>query len=105
MSARVRVPKLAKKGEVVEIRALLEHRNESGWRRDDQGKAFPRNIVTRFVVTYLGEEVVNADLRRGISANPYFAFYLRADSSGEIVFRWEDESGAVIVEKARLEVV
>jgi len=105
MSARVRVPKLAKKGEVVEIRALLEHRNESGWRRDDHGQAYPRNIVTRFVVTYLGEEVVNADLRRGISANPYFGFYLRADKSGEIVFRWEDESGAVFIEKANLEVV
>lgn len=105
MSARVRVPKLAKKGEVVEIRALLEHRNESGWRRNDQGQAYPRNIVTRFVVTYLGEEVVNADLRRGISSNPYVAFYLRADRSGEIVFRWEDESGAVFIEKANIEVV
>ena len=105
MSARIRVPKLAKKGEVVEIRALLEHRNESGWRRDDSGQAYPRNIVTRFVVTYLGEEVVNADLRRGISSNPYFAFYLRAEKSGEVVFRWEDEGGAVFTEKATIEVV
>ena len=105
MSARIRVPKLAKKGEVVEIRALLEHRNESGWRRDDQGQAFPRNIVTRFVVTYLGAEVVNADLRRSISSNPYFAFFMRAEKSGEVVFRWEDEGGTVFTEKATIEVV
>ena len=105
MTARIRVPKLARRGEIVEIRALLEHQNESGWRRDDQGNVFPRRIVTRFVCTYAGQEIVNADLRRGISANPYFAFFLRAEESGELVFRWEDESGAVFQEKARLDVV
>jgi len=105
MTARIRVPKQARRGEIVEIRTLLEHRNESGWRRDDQGKAYPRNIVTRFVCTYAGEEVVNADLRRGISSNPYFAFFLRAAETGELVFRWQDESGAIFEEKARLEVV
>ncbi|MGH7005110.1 MAG: thiosulfate oxidation carrier complex protein SoxZ [Alphaproteobacteria bacterium] len=105
MTARIRVPKLAKRGEIVEIRTLLEHKNESGWRRDDQGKVYPRKIVTRFVCTYAGAEVVNADLRRGISANPYFAFFIRAEEAGDLVFRWEDESGAVFEEKARLEIV
>lgn len=105
MSARIRIPKQARRGEIVEIRTLLEHKNESGWRRDDQGSAYPRNIVTRFVCTYAGDEVVNADLRRGISANPYFAFFLRAEATAELVFRWQDESGAVFEEKARLEVV
>ena len=105
MTARIRVPKIAKKGEVVEIRTLLEHLNESGWRRDDEGKIYPRNILTSFVCTYGGVEVVRADLKRGISRNPYFSFWLRAEESGEIVFRWQDESGAVFVEKARLEVV
>ncbi len=105
MSARIRIPKQARRGEIVEIRTLLEHKNESGWRRDDQGQPFPRNIVTRFVCIYTGEEVVNADLRRGISANPYFAFFLRAEETGEVVFRWQDESGAIFEEKVRLEVV
>ncbi len=105
MTARVRVPKQVKRSEVVEIRTLLEHPNESGWRRDEEGKIYPRNIVTRFVCTYGGVEVVRGDLERGISRNPYFSFWLRAEESGELVFRWQDESGAVFVEKARLEVV
>lgn len=105
MTARIRVPKIAKKGEVVEIRTLLEHLNESGWRRNDEGKIYPRNILTSFVCTYGGVEVLRADLKRGISRNPYFSFWLRAEESGEIVFRWQDESGAVFEEKARLEVV
>jgi sulfur-oxidizing protein SoxZ len=105
MSIRIRVPKIAKKGEVVEIRTLLEHLNESGWRRDEEGKFYPRNIITTFVCTYGGVEVIRADLRRGISRNPYFSFWLRAEDSGELAFRWQDESGAVFEEKARLEVV
>jgi len=105
MSARIRVPKLAKRGEVVEIRTLLEHLNESGWRRDEEGKIYPRKIVTTFVCTYGGVEVIRGDLRRGISRNPYFSFWLRAEASGELVFRWEDEGGAVFEEKAKLEVV
>jgi sulfur-oxidizing protein SoxZ len=105
MTARIRVPKIAKKGEVVEIRTLLEHLNESGWRRDEEGKLYPRNIITTFVCTYAGVEVIRGDLRRGISRNPYFSFWLRAEESGELAFRWQDESGAVFEEKARLEVV
>ena len=105
MTVRVRVPKIAKKGEVVEIRTLLEHLNESGWRRDDEGKLYPHNIVTNFVCTYGGVEVIRGDLKRGISRNPYFSFWLRAEESGELVFRWQDESGAVFVEKARMDVV
>ncbi len=105
MTARFRVPKIAKKGEVLEIRTLLEHLNESGWRKDENGKFYPRNILTSFVCTYGGIEVIRADLRRGISRNPYFSFWLRAEESGEIAFRWQDESGAVFAEKTRLEVV
>lgn len=105
MTARVRVPKLAKKGEVVEIRCLLEHPNESGLRKDENGKLYPRNILTSFVCTYGDAEVIRGDLQRGISRNPYFSFWLRAEKSGELVFRWEDESGAVFVEKAPLDVV
>ena len=105
MTARIRVPKQAKRGQIVEIRALLEHPNESGWRRDDQGNAYPRKIVTTFACSYAGAEVVRGDLRRGISANPYFAFFIRAAESGDILFRWEDEAGRVFEEKARLDVV
>jgi sulfur-oxidizing protein SoxZ len=105
MTARIRVPKQAKKGELVEIRTLLEHDNESGWRRDEEGQIYPRNILTSFVCTYGGEEVIRGDLRRGIARNPYFAFWLRAHETGELVFRWEDESGKVFVAKAMLEVV
>ena len=105
MSARIRVPKQAKRGEVVEIRTLLEHDNESGWRRNDEGKIYPRNILTSFVCTYGGVEVIKGDLRRGVSRNPYFSFWLRAQETGELIFRWEDESGKVFVEKAKLEVV
>lgn len=105
MTARIRMPAQARRGEIVEIRTLLEHPNESGWRRDAEGRTYPRNTVISFVCAYGGEEVIRGRLKRGISANPYFVFHLAARESGDVVFRWEDERGAVVERKARLEIV
>lgn len=42
---RVRVPRTASKGEVIEIKTLLSHPMETGYRRDDQGRIIPRHII------------------------------------------------------------
>ena len=94
MTARIRVPKQAKRGEVVEIRTLLEHDNESGWRRNDRGQdlsAQHRHELRLHL--WRREEIVNADLRRGISRIHISRSSSAPTETGELVFRWEDESG------------
>ena len=54
---KIRVPKTAKKGEVVEIKTLLPHIMESGQRKDKDGKTIPRKIINKFVAEFNGKPV------------------------------------------------
>jgi sulfur-oxidizing protein SoxZ len=103
-SARIVVPKTAKRGEVVEIKTLIKHPMETGYRRDHRGQPIPRHIIQRFVATYNGEEVFSADLTQGVAANPYLAFSLLVEESGEITFTWTDDLGSTHTEKAEITV-
>ena len=103
-NARVRVPERAKRGEVIEIRAMIEHPMESGFRLNNVGKAIPRQIVESFTCRYDGREVFRAKLHPAVSTNPYFLFHTVATRSGELVFEWKDDQGNVATHTARLEV-
>ena len=72
----LQVPPTARRGEIIEIRALIQHPMETGFRRNDDGQAIPVHIIRRFTCTYNGEEVFAADLHPTIAANPYLAFSL-----------------------------
>jgi sulfur-oxidizing protein SoxZ len=101
---RVRVPKSAAKGEVVEIKTLISHKMESGQRKDKQGNPIPRKIINKFTCTYNGDEVFSMDLHPAISANPYISFFLKAEESGELAFAWTDDDGSVYTKTASLTV-
>lgn len=102
--ARVRVPERAKRGSVIEIRAMVEHPMESGFRLNNVGKPIPRHIVDTFACRYDGREVFRAKLYPAVSTNPYFLFYTVATRSGELVFTWTDDQGGVASHVARIEV-
>jgi len=94
---KIRVPKTAKKGDVVEIKTLLPHIMESGQRRDSSGNTIPRKILNRFTCTVNGKEVFSADFEPAISANPYIQFKFKAQESGPVVLTWIDDDGSKIV--------
>jgi len=103
--ARIRVPEQANKGDIVEIRTMVEHPNESGFRLDNMGRPIPRHIVTSFNCTYNGREVFSAILHPAVSTNPYMTFHLRAVESGDLVFTWKDDQGGVTTATQKLTVV
>ena len=94
-AARVRMPGSAKRGEVIEIRTLVQHPMESGFRLDNTGKEIARHIVETFHCTYNGREIFRARLHPAVSTNPFFVFYAVAAESGEFVFTWKDDQGGV----------
>jgi sulfur-oxidizing protein SoxZ len=91
--ALVNVPKTARAGDIVEIRAMIAHPMETGYRQGPNGAMIPRNIIRRFVCTYDGAEVFAADFHPAVSANPYLAFSTRATTSGTLTFAWTDDAG------------
>lgn len=92
LNAVVTIPSAVPKGQVFEIRALVRHEMESGFRHTEQGVRVPRDIIQEFSCTYNGAEVFRAALHPGISANPLFVFHCRADRSGELVLRWTGDN-------------
>lgn len=101
---RVRVPRSAKAGEVVEIKTLISHDMESGQRKDSDGNTIPRKIINKFTCTFNGEEVFVADMHPAISANPYMTFFMKAEESGKFEFSWFDDDGSVYRDSAEMKV-
>jgi sulfur-oxidizing protein SoxZ len=102
--ALVNVPKTAARGEIVEIRAMIAHPMETGYREGLNGAVIPRNIVKRFACKYAGEEIFSADLFPAIAANPYFAFSTVATASGTLTFEWTDDKGETQTASAEIAV-
>jgi sulfur-oxidizing protein SoxZ len=100
----INLPAQAKRGEVVEIKTLIAHPMETGYRLGPTGVAIPRDIINRFVCTYNGEEVFRAELFPAIAANPFVAFFTVATESGEIVFSWTDDHGQTQTEVRQITV-
>jgi sulfur-oxidizing protein SoxZ len=65
----VTVPAQAKKGAIIEIRAIAQHDMESGFRYTEGGKIIPRDIIRTFTCTYNQVEVFKADFYPGIGAS------------------------------------
>ena len=100
--ALVSVPKTAKRGDVVDIRAMIAHAMETGHRMGQNGVAIPRRIITRFTCTYGGDEVFAAEFFPAVSANPFVSFSLVAAESGTVAFTWTDETGETMTASAEI---
>jgi sulfur-oxidizing protein SoxZ len=89
--------KEARKGDIVEVKALVAHVMENGQRKDAQGQTIPRKILNKFTCTVAGKQVFQADFEPAVSANPYIQFKFRAAESGPVVLTWTDDDGSTIV--------
>jgi sulfur-oxidizing protein SoxZ len=102
--ALITMPPTAKRGDVVEIRTLIAHPMETGYRAGDDGQILPRNILRRFSCRYDGELVFSADLFPAVAANPYLTFCTVATASGTLEFTWEGDRGFAQTERVALTV-
>jgi sulfur-oxidizing protein SoxZ len=94
----------AKKGDIIEVKALVSHIMETGQRKDRDGKVIPRKILNKFTCTVNGKEVFSADFEPAVSANPYIQFKFKATESGPVVLTWIDDDGSKIVGEETLTV-
>jgi sulfur-oxidizing protein SoxZ len=92
-SALINVPKKAKRGEIIEIKTLMSHIMETGYRRTASGEIVPRDIITSFACRYNGVEIFRADLFPAIAANPFMTFFTVATESGKFDFEWIGDRG------------
>lgn len=103
--ALVSLPATVKRGEIIEIKTLIQHAMETGFRRTQLGEVIPRDIIRLFVCTYNGVEIFRAELHPAIAANPLLAFSTVATESGTIAFTWTGDKGFSVTESAKITVV
>jgi sulfur-oxidizing protein SoxZ len=101
-SALINVPPRARRGEIIEIKTLISHPMETGFRRTQLGAPIPRDIIRRLVCTYNGAEVFRAELHPAISANPFIVFSTIAVESGTLEFQWTGDNGFSVTQSAAI---
>ncbi len=99
-SALINVPPRARRGEIIEIKTLISHPMETGFRRTQVGALIPRDIIRRFACTYNGTEIFRAEFHPAISANPFIVFSTVAVESGTLEFHWTGDGGFSVTQSA-----
>jgi len=92
-SALINVPARARRGDIVEIKTLMSHIMETGYRHTASGEAVPRDIITSFICRFNGKEIFRAELFPAIAANPFFSFFTTVTESGKFEFEWTGDKG------------
>ena len=69
VKARVKVPKTAEVGELVEIKTLISHPMHSGRAVDSDGKIVPRKIINSFTAKFNGNTVFEVNMRPSVSSD------------------------------------
>lgn len=104
MSARtlIDLPPRVRCGQAFEVRVSIGHPMETGYRRGADGAHLPRDILSEFRCDFEGEPVFRARLYPAISANPFLAFAMVAERSGELLFSWRGDHGFAHTERVAL---
>ena len=102
--ALITIPATAKRNEIIEIRTLIQHPMETGYRRSSEGAMLARDLIRRFTCTFeenggKSEIIFSAKLFAAVAANPFIAFHTIASASGVFVFTWEGDNGFMQIER------
>ncbi|MEM9026784.1 MAG: thiosulfate oxidation carrier complex protein SoxZ [Pseudomonadota bacterium] len=100
---RVKVPRSASKGDVIEIKTLINHKMETGQRKDRKtGEKIPRKIINKFSAAFNGKTFFETDIDPAVSANPYIQFHAKVMEAGTFKFSWVDDDGTVYTTEKKI---
>ncbi len=101
-SALITMQKSARAGETIQIKCLVGHNMESGYRPGADGKILPADLIRKFKVSYVADgstrEIFSSDFFSAVAANPFIAFYFRVPlqsklGTAQLVFQWQGDRG------------
>ncbi len=91
-SIKIRIKQL--ENDITQVRALIAHPMETGYRKDEQGNKIPAHFINELTVKLNDQVISSSVMGSGISRNPYFAFKFKGGKSGDIVtISWVDNLG------------
>lgn len=98
-------PARPKAGEEIKVQIVIMHPMEPGTRRDSKGQLIPADYISHLEVDFDGQLLARMSPRGGVSANPLFAFKMRAERSGTVRVRYRDLKGETGEKELKLTVV
>ena len=82
------------KGDVADVRVLMNHPMETGQRKDSSGNLIPVHFIQEITVKLNGKSVIEAQVSQAVSRNPVFTFRLKGGAKGDkIEVSWLDNKG------------
>ena len=92
-NARLIVPPLVRTGEEFQLRLLIQHPMETGFRRDVDGNILEANLLESLSLDFEGQPVFSALTMNALTANPFLTFVVAVRQSGKFNARWRDRKG------------
>jgi sulfur-oxidizing protein SoxZ len=100
MGEPMRIRAQSKDG-TTEVRALMAHPMETGFRKDASGKTIAAHFINDVKATANGKTVLAAKWSQAISQNPYLQFRFKGAKAGDKVsITWVDNKGDTRTDEA-----
>ena len=82
------------KGDVADVRVLMNHPMETGQRKDSSGNLIPVHFIQEITVKLNGKSVIEAQVSQAVSRNPVFSFRVKGAKAGDrLEISWLDNKG------------
>lgn len=80
--------------DITEVKIIIVHPMRTGRSKNDDGQLMPAHFMQLMQVSLNGQMIVDAQTGTAISRNPYFTFYLKGTTLGDVIsVRWQDNRG------------
>ena len=82
------------KGDIADVRVLMNHPMETGQRKDSSGNLIPVHFIQEIAVKLNGKTVIDAQISQAVSRNPVFSFRVKGAKAGDkLEISWLDNKG------------
>ena len=82
------------KGDIADVRVLMNHPMETGQRKDASGNLIPQHFIQEISVKLNGKTVIDAQVSQAVSRNPVFSFRVKGAKAGDrLEISWLDNKG------------
>jgi sulfur-oxidizing protein SoxZ len=82
------------KGEITEVKVIINHPMETGRKKDDFGQLIAAHFIQLVTASLNEKPVLEMQWGTGISKNPYLTFYLKDAKVGDkMSVTWHDNLG------------
>ncbi len=82
------------KGDVTEVKMVINHPMETGRKKDDFGQLIPAHFIQQLLVTLNDKPVFETQWGTGIAKNPYLTFRITGAKVGDkLETNWVDNLG------------